>query len=62
MIILNNLSQFTILALYLYLHYALFKNPDQHVRIAQIDQTIHELNSCAKSQFGMIYFFFLFNF
>ncbi|VDK87398.1 unnamed protein product [Litomosoides sigmodontis] len=38
--------------LYLYLHYALFKNPDYHVRIAQIDQTIRELNDRPKSQFG----------
>uniref|UniRef100_A0A0R3RT74 DUF7153 domain-containing protein n=1 Tax=Elaeophora elaphi TaxID=1147741 RepID=A0A0R3RT74_9BILA len=38
--------------LYLYLHYALFKNPDHDLRIAQINQAIHELHGRSKSQFG----------
>uniref|UniRef100_A0AAF5PUP6 DUF7153 domain-containing protein n=2 Tax=Wuchereria bancrofti TaxID=6293 RepID=A0AAF5PUP6_WUCBA len=38
--------------LYLYLHYALFKNPDHEIRVAQIDQAIHKLNDRPKSQFG----------
>ncbi|VDK70063.1 unnamed protein product [Onchocerca ochengi] len=38
--------------LYLYLHYAVFKNPDHDMRIAQIDQTIHKLHDRFKSQFG----------
>ncbi|KAL3985224.1 hypothetical protein ACH3XW_37735 [Acanthocheilonema viteae] len=45
--------------LYLYLHYTLFKNSDHDMRIAQIDQTIHELHGRPKSQFGIITFFFL---
>ncbi|EJW73976.1 hypothetical protein WUBG_15115 [Wuchereria bancrofti] len=39
--------------LYLYLHYALFKNPDHEIRVAQIDQAIHKLNDRPKSQFGI---------
>ncbi|EJD73875.1 hypothetical protein LOAG_18737 [Loa loa] len=38
--------------LYLYLHYALFKNPDHDMRIAQIDHAIHELHNQPKTQFG----------
>ncbi|CAG9533770.1 unnamed protein product [Cercopithifilaria johnstoni] len=38
--------------LYPYLHYALFKNPDHDIRISQIDQTIRELHSGPKLQFG----------
>ncbi|KAM3717708.1 Uncharacterized protein ACO02O_01725 [Dirofilaria immitis] len=38
--------------LYLYLHYAIFKNPDHDIRIGRIDQAIHELHNRSKSQFG----------
>uniref|UniRef100_A0A915Q4K5 DUF7153 domain-containing protein n=1 Tax=Setaria digitata TaxID=48799 RepID=A0A915Q4K5_9BILA len=38
--------------LFLYLHYALFKNPDHDMCVAQIDQSIRELHGRSKSQFG----------
>lgn len=39
-------------ALYMYLHYALFKNSDHDMRVAQIDEVIRELHVTPKSQFG----------
>ncbi|VDN05908.1 unnamed protein product [Thelazia callipaeda] len=38
--------------LYLYLHYALFTNPDHELRTAQIDQAIRDLHLRPKSLFG----------